>query len=146
MERQGQQGVLKDSRVSRNFLPKHINLKGKKASCAPPTPGMVEEHPGVHGPLGCSDCQPSRQGVLEAAQPLRRSMARGQEKRKMHVLPIPTFPRPLSLSGASQPETPPESTEPLSHAHPSPPASLTLQTDIFLEQAQDRDCRHSAWL
>lgn len=98
MERQGQQGVLKDSRVSRNFLPKHINLKGKKASCAPPTPGMVEEHPGVHGPLGCSDCQPSRQGVLEAAQHLRRSMERGQEKRKMHVLPIPTFPRsPVSI-------------------------------------------------
>ena len=63
MERQGQQGVLEDSRAPRNFLPKHINLKGKKASCAPPTPGMVE-HPGVHGPFGCSDCQPSRQWFL----------------------------------------------------------------------------------
>ena len=69
MERQGQQGVLEDSRAPRKFLPKHINLKDKKASCAPPTPGMVEEHPGVkgfsiHGPLGCSDCQPSRQWFL----------------------------------------------------------------------------------
>lgn len=59
---------------------------------------------------------------------------------------FPPSPVPCLYLELLDQRRPPESTEPLSHAHPSPQASLTLQTDIFLEQAQDGDCRHSAWL